>query len=124
MAEKLATRLSKVQGEIHEIIGLFRRAQDICEDDLMDGEYYVDQLDKAVRKLNTLSKKYEGCTTPPEIAEVNTTTTAEPSESRKEDEDVRISDPSGGSADLDNVDLFNLCFRITNLFDFISFVKI
>ena len=121
MAEKLATRLSKVQVEIHEISAIFRRAQDISEDDLMDGEYYVDQLNKAVRKLNALSKKYEGCTTLPGNTQVNTTTTAVPSESSKEDEDVRISGQTGGSVDLDNV--FNLCFRLTNLFEFISFMK-
>lgn len=121
MAEKLATRLSKVQVEIHEISAIFRRAQDISEDDLMDGEYYVDQLNKAVRKLNALSKKYEGCTTLPGSTQVNTTTTAVPSESSKEDEDVRISGQTGGSVDLDSV--FNLCFRLTNSFEFISFMK-
>ena len=121
MAEKLATRLSKVQVEIHEISAIFRRAQDISEDDLMDGEYYVDQLNKAVRKLNALSKKYEGCTTLPGSTQVNTTTTAVPSESRKEDEDVRISGQTGGSVDLDSVLI--LCFRLTNSFEFISFMK-
>ena len=115
MAEKLATRLEKLQGEIHGITGIFRRAHDMCEDDLMDGEYYIDQLNKAVRKLTALSKKYEG------ISEVNTTT--EPSKSNKEEEeDVKISGQSGGSVDLDNV--FNLCFSIATAFDRISFMKI
>ena len=77
MAEKLATRLEKVQGEIHEMTGIFRRAQGVSEDDLMDGEYYVDQLNKAVRRLNALSKKYEDCAPPPEVAQVNNTATKE-----------------------------------------------
>ena len=77
MAEKLATRLEKVQGEINEITRILRRAQDISEDDLMDGEYYIDQLNKAARRLNALSKKYEGCVPPLEVAQVNTTAIAE-----------------------------------------------
>ena len=61
MAEKLVRRLQNVQDDLKEITGVLRNAQNVSEDDLFDGEYFVDQLNKTVRKLKTLSKNYEGC---------------------------------------------------------------
>ena len=61
MAEKLVSRIQKVQGELKEVADVLKHAQNISEDDLFDGDYFVDQLNKNVRKLKTLRKNYESC---------------------------------------------------------------
>ncbi len=63
MAEKFLNRLGAIKKDIQDIITNFEGASDISEEDLFDGDYFLDGINKSLRKLKDLSKNYENVNT-------------------------------------------------------------
>ncbi len=59
MAEKFFNRLVVAQKDIQDIIKNFEGASNISEEDLFDGDYFLDGINKSLRKLKNLSQNYK-----------------------------------------------------------------